>query len=282
MIQDKEVPIVLLSEPNGVVAEAYRNLRASLSKQMVQDKRVFTVVSAWMGDGKSMVCTNLATSLSQLHLNVLLIDGDLRRPTISRIFSAHKLTGFTECLEDGKLRRGYKTKIEGLEILPRGLSTANPANLLSTDQLRRAMDYWRSQYDVIVMDTPPLSVCSDAMLLGSLTDGAVMVVSPKGWDGETEVRFQEKLKDYGIPLLGAVLNGALGSELTGRSYGYGYGYGYGNYGYGYGYGGSYGAENSADGESGGQARKRKRSTKPKASPTPRWSFAWPWTRYDNE
>ncbi|MBT9585600.1 CpsD/CapB family tyrosine-protein kinase [bacterium] len=260
-------PIVMISDANGAVAESYRSLRVALSKQMAQNQRVFAFVSAWPGDGKSMVCTNLAVALSQLHQKVLLIDGDLRRPTISRVFGAQDRPGISDDLEKfpETFLLGYATRYPNAYLLPKGLSEVSAANLLNPDRLQKIFAALRAEYDCIIIDSPPLSACSDALMLGAQADGAILVVSPKGWDGEVEVRYKQQLVDHGIAVLGVVLNGSLGAESHG--YGYGYGYGYGSYGSSY--GSSYG--NYGTGE------KRKRP--PKAGKT---GFAWPWTRPDDE
>lgn len=257
-------PIIVVTESNSAVAEAYRNLRVAIAQHLARDVKCLTLVSAWPGDGKSMVCTNLAVALGQLHQKVLLIDGDLRRPTISRVFGAHRLSGLSDDLErpGDSPNMGYETKFTGLFVLPRGLSESNPANLLGPGGLSRVFGAYREAYDCIIVDTPPLSACSDALLLGAQSDGAVLIVSPKGWDGEVEIRYKQKLAEHGIPLLGVVLNGAKGAES------HGYGYGYGSYGSTYGYGGNYGVY----GDSG--------QTKKKSAPV-KSGFAWPWARRDD-
>lgn len=252
-------PIALLAEPHGPVAEAYRTLRAAISKHVAQGKRSFVIASAWPGDGKSMVCTNLAVSLAQMHLQVLLVDGDLRRPTISRIFGAHERRGLTDLLEQRETGSGYKTRIPNLRLMPRGVSEKTPSNLLSPDRLAQVFKPLKSSFDVLIIDTPPLSACSDALLIGSNSDGAIIVVSPQGWDGEVEQRYKQQLIDHEIPVLGAVLNGAESSE----QFGYGYGYGYG---YGRGYG-EYGRDQGG--------RKRR----PRSAAAGRRS--WPWSRPDD-
>lgn len=259
-------PIIIVSQPNGPAAEAYRSLRVALSKQLAQGKNCFAFVSAWPGDGKSMVCTNVAVALGQFHQKVLLVDGDLRRPTISRVFGAHTLTGITNDLEGSSstVNLGYPTKFANVSMLPRGTSEQNPANLLSPERLARVFAEYRNNYDCIIVDTPPLSACSDALTLGAQADGAALVVSPKGWDGEVELRYKQQLGEHGIDVLGVVLNGAKGGESHG--YGYGYGRGYGSYGSAYGTQG-YGAY-GATGE----------TKKPRA----RGPLAWLWSRPDKE
>lgn len=259
----------MVDKANGAVAEAYRSLRVGLSKQLALGKKVFAFVSAWPGDGKSMVCTNVAIAFSQMHLRTLLIDGDLRRPTISRVFGAHEKPGISDDLETNPdvLNLGYQTKYPNAFLLPKGLSDKNPANLLNPERLARIFRKLREEYDAIIIDTPPLSACSDALLLGSQADGASLVVSPKGWDGEVESRYMLQLQEHGIEALGVVLNGALGAESHGYGYGYGYGYGsgYGAYNYGSSYG-NYGDKND---------KKSRKKVKGKG-------FAWPWTRPDAE
>ena len=254
-------PIVLLADSNGSVAEAYRSLRVALSKQLTQNRRVFSFVSAWPGDGKSMVCTNIAIALSQLHQKVLLIDGDLRRPTITRVFGAQHKAGLSDDLENlpEKLHMGYATKFPNTYLLPKGQSESSPANLLNPNRLQRIFFALRQEYDCIVVDTPPLSACSDALMLAAPCDGSILVVSPKGWDGEVEVRYKQQLVEHGIEVLGVVLNGSLGAES------HGYGYGYGNYGYGRGQYGNYGG---------------KSDKKPRRSSSTSEGFRWPWTRQD--
>lgn len=248
----------LQADPNGVVAEAYRSLRVSISKHLASGKRVFTMVSAWPGDGKSMVCANLAAGLAQLHQKVLLIDGDLRRPTLSRVFGATDVKGVSDDLEQpiDNPCLGYKSQYANLHLLPRGRSEKNPADLLVAERLERLFTLLRKEYDCVIIDTSPLSACSDALIWARVSDGATMVVSPKNWDGEVEVRYKQQLIEHDIPIVGVVLNGAAGVGNHGYGYGYGYGGGYGSYGH-------YGQEG-----------KKKRSSKK--------GLSWPWQRQDAE
>ena len=249
-VENIEDNLVLIAEPNGAVSEAYRTLRANLAKTLGQGKRIFCVVSAWPGDGKSMVCANLAVALGQLHLETLLVDGDLRRPTLSRIFRLDEKEGLTDLLEDQRPVAPLlvPSSIKNLFLLPRGLSTTNPANLLGRHRMSEVFREACETVNCVIIDTPPMSVCSDAILMGVHADAAIMVVSPHSWDGDVELRYKNQLEENNIPVIGAVLNGAKASQHLSYSYGYGgYGYGY-NYGYGgnggYGYGGygGYGQE----------------------------------------
>lgn len=245
--------LILLKEPNSPIAESYRSLRAALSRSMAKGKRVFTVVSSWGGEGKSMVSANLAVSLTQLLMDVVLVDGDLRRPTLSRVFEHGDKPGILELLEsEGDPNKFVcNTPIERLYVLPAGKSAVNPANLLGAGRFKTLLDKLRADDLAMVIDTSPISACSDALLMAEHTDGAIMVVSPEKWQGEAEAHFVQDLEDQGVDLLGAVMNNANHKELLPGS-GYGnYGQ-YGKYGYGKGYGmyGTYGQESEEDEQSG--------------------------------
>lgn len=243
---DIEERLIILKEPNSMVAESYRSLRAALSRSLAKGKRKFMIVSSWGGEGKSMVSANLAVAFSQLLMDVVLIDGDLRRPTLSRVFEHDDKPGLMELLEHGGSVEGsiYPTQLDRLFVLPAGSSKANPGDLLGKGTFGDVMRELSLADRCIVLDTSPLSACSDALLMGAHADGAVMVVSPDKWQGEAEAHFAQDLEDHGIDVLGAVLNKADAAEQSPGS-GYGYGYGYGK-GYGRGYGQGYGHEHLAE------------------------------------
>ncbi len=234
--------IILLKEPNSPVAESYRSLRAALSRNLVKGKRRFTIVSSWGGEGKSMVSANLAVGFSQLLIEVVLVDGDLRRPTLSRVFEQQNNKGLKELLagEAGVADCLYSTPIERLSFLPAGLSNDNPADLLGTGRLKRILEEECLKDRCLVIDTSPLSACADALMIAAQTDGAIMVVSPEAWRGDAEAHYAADLEDHGIEVFGVVLNNADPSEqVPGSGYGDNYGYGYG---YGYGQTAGYGQE----------------------------------------
>lgn len=190
-----------------------------------------------------MVTANLAVSLTQLMMDVVVIDGDLRRPTLSRVFEQESQPGVMELLEAGGDANKFvcDTSIEHLFILPAGRSAINPADLLGTGRFKGIIDALKCDDLALVVDTSPVSACSDALLMAEHTDGAIMVVSPEKWQGEPEAHFAQDLEDHGVELLGAVMNNADHREmLPGSGYG-NYGQ-YGQYSQGYGMYGTYGQE----------------------------------------
>lgn len=222
--------LIILNEPNSAIAESYRSLRAVLSRSLAKGKNKFTIVSAWGGEGKSMVSANLAVAFSQLLMDVVLIDGDLRRPTLSRVFEREEKRGLLQLLEFGGSVKDciYPTQLERLSVLPAGRSSSNPGDLLGKGNFGEILNDPSLRDVCVVLDTSPLSACSDALLMGPQTDGAIMIVSPDRWHGEEEAHFAQDLEDHGIDILGAVLNKAdEGEQAPGSGYGYGYGQGYG-------------------------------------------------------
>jgi tyrosine-protein kinase Etk/Wzc len=221
--------VISTAEPESVVSEAYRNLRAKLSRSIARGKKKVMMYSTWAEDGKSTACVNLAVSLTQLHLRVALVDCDLRKPTISRIFELGEELGMTDFLDGNCAYESifHPTGLDNLWLVPSGRSHKNPANLLGRTACAEAFDKL-AEFDCVVVDTAPLSACGDAFLVAPHLDVGLLVVSPRNWDGEVEKRYLAQLNQTELETLGVVLNGLdTESKISGYGKGYGYGYGYG-------------------------------------------------------
>ncbi len=212
--------LIVVKDPDSLVAESYRSLRTKLSTDISHGLRSLMVVSTRSGEGKSMVAANLAASLTQLYFKVILIDGDLRRPSLTRLFGCEDIVGFTNYLEGNTLLSEaiYSTSIDKLSILPAGTSKSNPANLLGRHLLPEAIAELRERGYFLIFDTPPITACSDAILIGTQVDGALMVVNPSTWQGDSEVKVTKELKAHDIEIVGAILNGASESEQEHSGY----------------------------------------------------------------
>lgn len=221
--------LVILREPDSPAAESLRLVRTSLQRHLATGTRGWMVLSPWSGDGKSMVCANLAASLSQLFLDVLLVDADLRKPTLTRVFRMEGKPGLTDCLEQRRTLDEViqDTGVDRLRFVPAGASALNPADLLGRDLLGPLIQDLQSRCQCVLVDTSPLTACGDALLLGAHMPRALMVLNPKNWQGEAEARVRDLLKEHGVEIQGVVLN-ASDDAAEGSGYGYGYGYGYGN------------------------------------------------------
>jgi capsular exopolysaccharide synthesis family protein len=163
----------------GLAVEQYRKLAASLHHaQAGLGLKVVVVTSALPGEGKSLTASNLALTLAESYQKrVLLVDADLRRPSLHDIFGIHNGTGLTDCLE-----RDPAQGIPVLEVLPRlfvlpsGRPVDDPTGLLASTLMRGLLEAGRSEYDWVILDTPPIGLLSDAKLVSEMADGVVLVV----------------------------------------------------------------------------------------------------------
>jgi len=203
--------------------EQYRRLAASLHHaQAATGIKVVMLTSAVMGEGKTLTSSNLALTLSEsYHKQVLLIDADLRRPTLHSLFRIRTGAGLTEGLapSGSELKVPVHQISSRLGILPAGRPTSNPIASLTSSRMRRLLDEARGSFDWVIVDTPPVALLTDANLLSAMVDGAVLVVRAEStpWD-----LVQRAAAAIGQDrMLGVVLNGAT-AEAAADYYGYDY------------------------------------------------------------
>lgn len=180
--------------PKSVAAESFRTLRTSLHYSADKDKtKMIMVTSPGPGDGKTMVVTNLATSLAQAGSKVLLVDADLRKPRCHRSFSLSNRQGLTNVLVDGgdPLQMAQKTSMASLSVLTSGPIPPNPAELLDSDAMNNLLVDLRDSYDHILVDSPPTGPLADASILASKVDGIILVLVA----GETRIDVAQDIKD---------------------------------------------------------------------------------------
>ena len=246
--------IALISEgsPKDPVAEAYRTLRTSLLYSLGDQRlRSFVISSSGQAEGKSITTANLAITCGQMGQRTLIIDGDLRRPIQHILFDLDRDGGLTEyVLQDLPLSDVAKPSgVENLDVITAGITPPNPAPLLGSQGLRERLEELRSKYELIVIDSPPIIAVTDALLLGKVTDGVLMVVRCAASPRATAKHAVSVLANARVPLLGAVLNDV---DVT-RHYG---GYYYYNYYYHYYYGGYYGSTRDDNGAEGSKRASR--------------------------
>lgn len=229
-------------KPKSAAAEAFRSLRTALHfSSLGRDKKVLLVTSAFPSEGKTTISGNLAVTLAQTGNRVLLVGCDLRKPTLQDMFGGKDASGLTEVLVgDAKAEDVIKpTGLFQLDFLPSGAVPPNPAELLESDKMRALVDQLRGQYDVILLDAPPVLAVTDATILTSLAEQVVWVLQVGGVSIKAARRVKEIMDSIKAPLVGFVLNdknqegqgyyGSYGRYGTYGRYGYGYGYGYGYY-----------------------------------------------------
>ena len=235
--------------PRGRIAEAYRAVRTALYfSTRGSGHQVIQVTSPSPGDGKSTLSGNLAISIANSGKRCLLIDADFRRPRIHRLFGLDNSTGISSVIE-GKseiVDAVQQTDVENLAIMSCGPRPDNPSELLSSLRFAELLELLREQYDLVVVDTPPVLAVTDPLNVVARVDGVILVLRLTKSARTMGRRALEALDGMGANVLGIVING-VGSEKGGYGYGYSYGkYGYGKSGYGgrykYGYGSEYAYE----------------------------------------
>ena len=228
-------PLHVQTAPNSVEAEAFRTLRTTLAFSPEERQRI-AITSSEPGDGKTTVLANLAASIAQGGKRTLLIDADLRRPGLSKLFQISRSDGLSNILRssediDATCRATiYTSSLSNLDVLPCGPRPADPAEALSSPLFPDVIAWAETHYDQVLIDCPPVMAASDAAIVGRLVDGMMLVVQPQKNHRRLVIRAAEHLTALGVDLIGVVVNRV--SEETGGYQGYGYGYGYG-LGYGY-------------------------------------------------
>ncbi len=219
------------------VKEAYKELRTNIMFSLPGSTcRKILLTSSVASEGKSTTNVNLAITVAETGAKVMLIDCDLRRPNIARLFNEKGDRGLSNVLiNDCTLKSAvHNTKYKNLDVLFAGKIPPNPAELLSSDKMKDLVNQLALEYDYIFFDTPPINLVTDAALISSLADGVVIVSRQYVTERKLLTQAVEKLKFVNAKIIGIVLNDVV-STKTGygyKKYGYGYGkYGYKKYGY---------------------------------------------------
>lgn len=206
--EDTRVELVPHEHPRTTAAEAYRAFRAALLLSRAGGVKSIVITSSLPAEGKTVTAINLAIVLGQLGKRVLIIDADLHKPRIHEVLRLSNRTGLVSVLaENAKPSDGIlKTLLPGVSAIPAGPLSPNPSGLLSSDAMRQFMDYARSNFDYVVIDTPPISMVADAILLGFQADGAVLCVKGGNTPREQVARARDKLLRSNVRILGVLIN----------------------------------------------------------------------------
>jgi tyrosine-protein kinase Etk/Wzc len=230
-------PTALLAQrnPTDITIEALRSLRTSLHFAMMEATNNIMMISGPSPNvGKSFVSGNLAAVIAQAGQRVLLIDMDLRKGYMHKMFDIGPENGVSDVLcKRVQLQDAIQpTKIGELFILPRGAIPPNPSELLMSKGLSQLLETVSADYDLIIVDTPPIMAVTDAAIIGRLC-GVTMLVTRFGLNPVKELEVtKQRFEQNGINVKGVVLN-AVERKASGYGYGYGYGYRYGYYQYDY-------------------------------------------------
>ncbi|MFA6308717.1 MAG: CpsD/CapB family tyrosine-protein kinase [Clostridia bacterium] len=201
--------LIAQSNPKSPISEAFRVLRTNIEFSSVDNpikSLVFT--SALPGEGKTTVISNLAVTFALQEKRVLLVDGDLRKPKIHKIFKVENDRGLTSFLSVKDDFRLYlkKTNLKNLDIMPCGIIPPNPSELLSSNIMKQFIKQVTNEYDVILIDTPPIGTVTDAALLSTVVDGTILIASSGTVEIDSIVRAKELLDQVNANIIGVVIN----------------------------------------------------------------------------
>ena len=243
---DKNGSIAVFENKNNLMSETFRNIRTNLQFMLDNDQKVILVTSTISGEGKSFVSSNLAISLSLLGKKVVIVGLDIRKPGLNKVFQlSNKERGITQYLsnpETDLMELVQPSDVnKNLFILPGGTVPPNPTELLARNGLDRAIETLKKNFDYVILDTAPIGMVTDTLLIGRVADLSVYVCRADYTHKAEYTLINELSFEKKLPNLCTVINGV---DLKKRKYGYYYGYGkygkhygYGKrYGYGYGYG----------------------------------------------
>ena len=203
----KSNEIISLINLKSPVTEAYRTLLTNIEYSSV-DKQIqmIAVTSSAPSEGKTTTATNLAVAYSETGKNVLLVDCDLRKPRLHKVFNTSNLIGLTSVLASkSSLNDTVKPVKDGLSILTSGPIPPNPVELIRSNMMEQLINTLRDLFDVVIFDTPPVGLVTDAAIISSKLDGVVLVVASGKSQIEATLSAKENLQNVNANLLGAVV-----------------------------------------------------------------------------
>lgn len=216
--------LIAYNDLKNPATEAYRVIRTSIQfAQAGKELKTLAVTSCTPNEGKSMTIANLAVVLTQAGKSVLIMDCDMRNPTVHKNFGLSNKLGLSSCISMGTALSDavQKTSIEGLYALTGGVILPNPSELLGSEQMKNVLQRAKEQYDYVLIDTPPVMPVTDALIVSSFVDGMILVIASAEVKVEMARDVKKQLVNAGANILGVVLN-----KVRSEHHGYGYGYYY--------------------------------------------------------
>lgn len=202
--------LITLTRPSSVIAEQFRTIRTNIQFSMVDsDLKTILVTSAGPGAGKSTVSANLAVTFAMQGKRVLLVDADMRKPTVHKTFRLPNNDGLTTLLTEKDVQIGdiaHRMPTEGLFVITSGVIPPNPSELLASKKMSTLMKELEEVFDLIIFDMPPIIAVTDAQVMASKVDGTIFVINKGGADKEMVKKSKELLNMVNANVIGAVFN----------------------------------------------------------------------------
>jgi non-specific protein-tyrosine kinase len=218
----KQPNLITLTNPRSPAAEAYRTLRTNLYfSSLDRALESLVVTSAAPGDGKSTVLSNLAVTMAQGEKRTIMVDADLRQPSLHTLFGVSNNQGLTTMTVDESALAEpplVATGVENLWLLPSGPLPPNPAEILGSRRMEDVITALKGRAEMVLFDAPPVVAVTDAAVLGTKVDGVLLVVRAGKTRREHALRAKEVLERVNVRMVGAVLNNATPDQSLGGYY----------------------------------------------------------------
>lgn len=222
VLQQTARKLITFTTPRSYVAEQFRTLRTNITfSSPDEDIRTMVVTSAAPSEGKSTTSANLAVVFAQDGKRVLLVDGDMRKPTTHYTFHMGNTTGLSSVLTRQTTAEEAirPTAVENLDLLTCGPIPPNPAELLSSKSMDALIRQLKSMYDLVIFDAPPILSVTDGQILGNKCEGTILVINSGHTEKDMALKAKEAIESSNSRIIGAVLNNF---ELPKDSYYYQY------------------------------------------------------------
>lgn len=218
----KAVGLITLTDPTSPISEQFRTIRTNIQFASSSDKRLQTIVitSSGPGEGKSTTSANLAVVFAKAGQRVLLVDADLRKPTVYKTFQLNNAKGLSTILSttQNATEIVQDSGIENLSVLTSGPKPPNPSELLGSVRMNQVIQELRNTYDIVIFDMPPVVTVTDAQIMASKVDGTLLVIRENVTNKESVAKAADLLKLVNARILGTVYNGATQTKDQGYYY----------------------------------------------------------------
>ena len=218
-------PIETYEHPRSVLSEKFRGIRTNITFSTAEGNINSLVVTAERPDaGKSTITSNTAITYAQSGMKTLIIDGDMRKPTQHYLFQEQNLRGLSTAIVEDNPVEDYiiSTRVNNLDLLAAGPIPPNPSELIASARFEELFEKLKSQYDMVIIDTPPVLTVTDAQLFSKLAKNTLLIVDASQNNRNEVIRAKELIEKSGAKILGVILNKAILDKST-SSYYYYYG-----------------------------------------------------------